>query len=75
MKKETSFFKCFYFYFYELNMKKETSNYYTRLLETKGNKNEKLVQACCMYMIDHEERNFIFQMFFYFIIIIIIIMN
>ena len=44
MKKETSFFKCFYFYFYELNMKKETSNYYTRLLETKGNKNENLVK-------------------------------
>ena len=38
------FFCLFIFFFYELNMKKETSNYYTRLLETKGNKNENLVK-------------------------------
>ena len=34
--------------------------------EKKRNKNEKLVQACCMHMIDQEERNFSFFKFFIF---------
>ena len=41
MKKETFFF---FFFFLWIEYEKETSNYYTRLLETKGNKNENLVK-------------------------------